>query len=112
MPLYYPSFDLLRRPFPFFNGVGKQIEPMFRVEEWTTKAKTSMKMERIYQTQKAECNNSKENTVKLGSAAAEQARDIAHHLLECTAGWRTVAAVKGRRMHRTKGEREAEGIRV
>lgn len=69
-----------------------------------------MKMERIWQKQRGECNNSKENTVKLGSAAAEQGREIGHRRSECTAGRKTAAAEKGRRMYHMREATEAEGI--
>lgn len=67
-------------------------------------------MERIWQKQRGDCNNSKENTVKLGSAAAEQVREIGHRRPEGTAGRRTAAAEKGRRMYHRREATEAEGI--
>uniref|UniRef100_A0A0A0KB51 Uncharacterized protein n=1 Tax=Cucumis sativus TaxID=3659 RepID=A0A0A0KB51_CUCSA len=69
-----------------------------------------MKMERIWEKQRGESNNSKENTVKLGSAEAEQCLEIGHRRTEGTAGQRMAAEGKGRRMHRTREARVEEGI--
>lgn len=67
-------------------------------------------MERIWEKQRGESNNSKENTVKLDSVAAEQCLEIGHRRTEGTAGQRTAAAEKGRRMRRRREAREEEGI--